>query len=169
MKIRQVKLEDAEKLLTIYAPYIKETAITFETEVPSLKEFQERIQQIQEKFPYLVAEVDGEILGYAYAHTYYGRAAYDWTVEVSIYVDRSRQHAGIGSKLYDTLETELTKQNLINFLACISLPNEPSIRFHEKRGYKQVAHFHKIGFKLGQWHDIIWMQKRMKDDVFSEY
>ena len=91
MKIRPAKLEDAEAILAIYTPYVEETTITFETQVPSPEDFQNRMAAIMEKFPYLVAEVDNQILGYAYAHTYYARDAYDWTLELSIYVDRNRQ------------------------------------------------------------------------------
>ncbi|CQR26071.1 sortase [Streptococcus varani] len=163
MIIRQANVEDADQFLAIYAPYVEETAITFETEVPSLEEFKKRIQSIQEKFPYLVAEKDGKILGYAYAHAYYERAAYNWTVELSIYVDGKLRQSGIGSMLYDALEKELAKRNFINFMACISLPNEASVHFHQKRGYEKVGHFKKVGYKFGQWRDILWMEKRIKE------
>ena len=96
MKIRQAKQEDAEAILAVYAPYVEETTITFETQVPSLEDFQNRMAAIMEKFPYLVAEVDGQILGYAYVHTYYARDAYDRTLELSIYVDRNRRQSGVG-------------------------------------------------------------------------
>lgn len=163
MKIRPVRVEDAQQILDIYAPYVQETAITFETQVPRLDEFTERIQHIKEKFPYFVAEKAGKILGYAYGHTYYDREAYDWTVELSIYVDRNQRQAGVGNALYDALEAELIKRNFINFMACISLPNEASINFHKKRGYEEVGHFQKVGFKFGQWRDIVWMQKRINE------
>jgi phosphinothricin acetyltransferase len=123
---------------------VEETTITFETQVPSPEDFQNRMADIMEKFPYLVAEVDNQILGYAYAHTYYARDAYDWTLELSIYVDRNRRQAGIGQALYDVLEEKLSKQNVVNLLACISLPNAPSIRFHQKRGFEQIGHFKKV-------------------------
>lgn len=168
MKIRQAKLADAEKILAVYAPYVEKTCITFETQVPSLQEFQARMEAISEKFPYLVAEADGEILGYAYAHTYYARAAYDWTVEVSIYVNGEKRQSGIGKALYDVLEEALAQQSIINLLACISLPNEASIAFHRKRGFEQIAHFKKVGYKFGQWRDTIWMQKRLKDVAIPE-
>ena len=168
MKIRQAKQEDSEAILAVYAPYVKETTITFETQVPSLEDFQNRMAAIMEKFPYLVAEADGQILGYAYAHTYYARDAYDWTLELSIYVDRHGRQAGIGQALYDVLEEKLSKQNVVNLLACISLPNAPSIRFHQKRGFEQIGHFKKVGFKFGQWRDIVWMQKRLRDVAVPE-
>ena len=168
MKIRRAKQEDAEAILAVYAPYVEETTITFETQVPSLEDFQVRMAAIMEKFPYLVAEADGQILGYAYAHTYYARDAYDWTLELSIYVDRHGRQAGIGKALYDVLEEKLSKQNVVNLLACISLPNAPSIRFHQKRGFEQIGHFKKVGFKFGLWRDIVWMQKRLRDVAVPE-
>lgn len=161
MEIRVAKVEDARDLLAIYAPYVRETAITFETEVPSVEEFEGRIAAIQAIYPYLVAEVDGELVGYAYAHAYYGRAAYAWTVEVSIYVDQKAGGKGVGNALYDALEEELRKQGIRQALACISLPNDASIFFHQKRGYEQVGHFHKVGYKFDQWHDIVWLQKEL--------
>lgn len=163
IEIRDAQLEDAKELLAIYRPYVEETAITFETEVPSLAEFKQRIETTQKQFPYLVAEIDDNIVGYAYAHEYYGRAAYAWTVEVSIYVDKTARSSGVGTALYDCLEAALQKQGIINFLACISLPNEPSICFHRKRGYQQVAHFDRVGFKFDTWHDIVWLQKRVQE------
>ena len=168
MKIRRAKQEDAEAILAVYAPYVEETTITFETQVPSLEDFQNRMTAIMEKFPYLVAEADGQILGYAYAHTYYARDAYDWTLELSIYVDRHGRQAGIGKALYDVLEEKLSKQNVVNLLACISLPNEASIRFHQKRGFEQIGHFKKVGFKFGQWRDTVWMQKLLKEVAVPE-
>ena len=168
MKIRQAKLEDAEAILAIYTPYVEETTITFETQVPSPEDFQNRMAAIMEKFPYLVAEVDNQILGSAYAHTYYARDAYDWTLELSIYVDRNRRQSGVGKALYDRLETELSQQAVVNLLACISLPNEASIRFHQKQGFEQIGHFKKVGFKFGQWRDTVWMQKRLRDEAVPE-
>lgn len=168
MNIREAKPADVSALLAIYAPYVTETTITFETKVPTLADFQERIRTTQEKFPYLVAEVDSKVLGYAYAHPYYGRAAYTWTVELSIYVAQEARQQGLGQALYDALEKELEQQGVINLLACISLPNDASISFHEKRGYEQVAHFQKVGFKLGKWHDIVWLQKKLGNPEIPE-
>lgn len=163
MKIRAAQVEDAQQLLAIYTPYVLDTAITFEIEVPSLAEFVGRITETQATYPYLVAEDEGEVVGYAYAHAYYGRAAYAWTVEVSIYIDQTARAKGIGTALYDRLETLLIEQGITQALACISLPNEASIQFHQKRGYEEVAHFKKVGYKLGQWRDIVWLQKELQD------
>lgn len=163
MNIRPVTPDDAPALVAIYAPYVTDTAITFELTVPSISDFAQRIDQTRAKFPYLVAEdSDGTVLGYAYASTYYGRAAYDWTVELSVYVAQTARSQGIGGALYDELEHQLTERGFVNFLACISLPNDPSIQFHLKRGYEQVAHFKEVGYKFDCWHDIVWLQKQIK-------
>lgn len=162
MNIRLAKRSDAAALLAIYAPYVENTAITFEYEVPTIEDFANRIEKTLGKHPYLVAEEDGLILGYAYASTYYARAAYDWAVELSVYVSQDARGKGVGSKLYDELEGLLDQMGYMHFLACISLPNEDSLAFHAKRGYQQVAHFPKIGYKFERWHDIVWLQKSLE-------
>ena len=161
MEIRLAKPSDARSLLDIYAPYVENTAITFEYEVPTIEDFAIRIEKTLEKYPYLVSEEDGVVLGYAYASTYYARAAYDWAVELSVYVSLDSRGQGVGSKLYDALEEMLEQMGYIHFLACISLPNEASLALHRKRGYQQVAHFPKIGYKFERWHDIVWLQKSL--------
>lgn len=163
--IRSARIEDAADLVAIYAPYIAETAITFETQVPTVSEFASRIEKTLEKFPYLVAVEEGKLLGYAYASTYYARAAYDWTVELSVYINQEARGKGIGTMLYNALERELTVRGFKNFLACIALPNPASIALHEKRGYEQVAHFKKVGYKFDTWHDIVWLQKSLVGDT----
>ena len=167
MNIRLAKKSDAAALLTIYAPYVENTAITFEYEVPTIEDFANRIEKTLGKYPYLVAEEDGLILGYAYASTYYARAAYDWAVELSVYVSQDTRGKGVGSKLYDELEGLLDQMGYMHFLACISLPNEDSLAFHAKRGYQQVAHFPKIGYKFERWHDIVWLQKSLEKQAGS--
>ena len=162
MIIRSVQLADAKAIRAIYQPYVTETAITFEVDVPTVQEFERRITKTLAQFPYLVAVVEGKVVGYAYASTYYARAAYDWTVELSIYIYKEARGKGIGSALYDALEEELKARGFLRYLACIALPNEASIAMHEKRGYVQVAHFPKIGYKFDQWHDIVWMQKSLE-------
>ena len=161
LTIRPAKLSDAKAIQSIYAPYVEKTAITFEYEVPSVQEFENRINKTLENYPYLVAEENGQVLGYAYASTYYARTAYDWTTELSIYLHEDARGRGLGSQLYDALEKELRKRGFLRFLACITVPNEASIAMHEKRGYVQVAHFPKVGYKFEQWHDIVWMQKTL--------
>ncbi len=167
MEIRFAKPSDARSLLDIYAPYVENTAITFEYEVPTIEDFATRIAKTLEKYPYLVAEEDGVVVGYAYASTYYARAAYDWAVELSVYVSQDARGQGVGSKLYDALEDLLEQMGYIHFLACISLPNEASLALHRKRGYQQVAHFPKIGYKFNRWHDIVWLQKSLDKEAKS--
>lgn len=164
--IRSAKIADAEDLLAIYAPYVTDTAITFEYDVPSIEDFRSRIENTLAKYPYLVAEQDGKILGYAYAGVFKGRAAYDHCVETSIYVDMSCHGKGIGKALYASLEEHLKQQGILNVNACISwidTPNEylthQSPKFHAHLGYEKVAHFHLCGYKFGKWFDMIWMEK----------
>lgn len=165
MEIRLAKPSDARSLLDIYAPYVENIAITFEYEVPTIEDFAIRIEKTLEKCPYLVAEEDGVVLGYAYASTYYARAAYDQAVELSVYVSQDARGKGVGSKLYDALEDLLDQMGYVHFLACISLPNEASLALHRKRGYQQVAHFPKIGYKFNRWHDIVWLQKSLDKEA----
>lgn len=157
--IRDVTLEDTHKLVEIYAPYVLNTAITFEYEVPTMEEFSNRIKAIHESYPYLVAEVDNEVVGYTYASVFHSRAAYQWCAEVSIYLDANIHNKGIGRKLYEELERRLKLQNIKNMNACITYSNESSIAFHKHMGFKTVGHFHKCGYKLNQWWDMIWMEK----------
>jgi phosphinothricin acetyltransferase len=157
--IRMATTADAQALLDIYAPYVTETAITFEYEVPAIADFRARIKQTLSKYPYLVAVLDDRIVGYAYAAAFKGRAAYDWAVEVTVYVSRDYQAQGIGKKLYTRLEEILTKQHIINLNACIAYPNPGSIGFHTQMGYKTVGHFTKCGYKFATWYDMVWMEK----------
>ena len=159
LEIRKAEPADAPKLLEIYAPYVLDTAITFEYCVPSVEEFADRIRKISEKYPYYVAIQNGEIVAYAYASSFKDRAAYDWSVELSVYVDMSYRKKGIGTALYWELEATLKKQNVCNLCACISFPNPGSIEFHQSMGYETVAHFHNSGYKFDTWYDMIWMEK----------
>ena len=161
LMIRMAVPEDGPVLAAIYTPYVTDTAITFDYEPVSGETFSRRIQNTLERYPYLVAEKGGEILGYAYAAAFKGRAAYDWAVETSIYVRMDRRGRGVGKALYEALETALKAQNVLNVNACITYPNPASVAFHEKLGYTTVAHFHRCGFKLGEWRDVIWMEKML--------
>ncbi len=166
--IRLAKTEDAEALLNIYAPYITDTAVTFEYEVPALSEFQERISHTLERFPYLLAVSQGKILGYTYAGPFHSRAAYNWAAEASIYIDRSHRQKGIGKKLYQTLEKTLALQSILNLNVCIACPHREdeylsrdSLRFHKKMGFHTAGHFHQCGYKFGRWYDMVWMEKSL--------
>ena len=166
VNIRVASPEDAEELLAIYAPYVEHTAITFEYEVPSLLEFRERICHVLEKYPYLAAEVDGQITGYAYVGVFHDREAYDWCVETSIYVDQSCRKMGIGGKLHHALEEVLKLQGILNLNACIAYPEEEdeyltknSVEFHRHLGYDMVGEFHNCGYKFDRWYHMVWMEK----------
>ena len=161
--------EDAEKLLAIYAPYVENTAITFEYEVPSIEEFRERIEHTLSRYPYLVAERGGEIMGYAYASAFKERAAYAWAVETSIYIRTDAKHLGLGKLLYNALEGALRLQNITNVNACIAHPTVPdeyltlnSEQFHEHLGYSFVGRFTGCAYKFGRWYNMIWMEKIIK-------
>lgn len=159
--IRMASEQDAEALVEIYRPYVEETAITFEYDTPSPEEFRGRIREVLKKFPYLVAEWNGEPVGYAYVHPFKERAAYDWAVETSVYVRQEVRGRGIGKQLYAKLEELLTRQHITNLNACITYPNPDSIAFHERLGYKKVAHFTQCGYKFDRWYDMIWMEKML--------
>ena len=159
MTIEKVTVGDAEELLKIYAPYIEDTAITFEYDVPTTQEFAERIKNISSKYPYIKAVVNGQIAGYAYAGCFKDRRAYDWSAEMSVYVQKGIHGKGVGTALYEKMEELLKKQHIVNLFACITHPNAESEAFHAARGYERKAHFEKCGYKMGQWWDIVWMQK----------
>ncbi len=161
MQIRVATPADAAALLAIYAPYVENTAVTFEHVVPTVAEFEERVRQTLEKYPYLIAEENGKLLGYAYASAFKGRAAYAWSVETSIYVRMDLCRSGVGKQLYQKLEELLYRQHICNLCACIAYPNPGSVAFHEHFGYKQVAHFTSSGYKNGAWYDMIWMEKEL--------
>ena len=171
--IRTATPDDAKELVAIYDYYVKETAITFEYEAPSLEEFRRRIEVTLEKYPYLAAEEEGRILAYAYAGTFKGRAAYDWSVETTIYVDKEARRKGIGGRLLAALEEALAGQGILNAYACIGVPRETedeyltfdSVRFHEKMGYRLAGTFHSCGCKFGRWYDMVWMEKPIGEHV----
>lgn len=154
MNIRKVELDDAAQIAEVYNYYIQNTHQTFETEPLSADEMRERIAEIIEKYPYVVAEEDGEIWGYAYATQFKLRQAYAYSAEVSIYVKNAAKQKGIGTQLYEKLFDELAETNIHAMVAGISLPNDASVKFHEKLGFTKVAHFRQIGYKLGRWVDV---------------
>ena len=164
--IRDARLEDASRLLEIYGYYVRETAVSFEYEVPTLEEFEERMRTTMRRYPYLVVEEDGCVMGYAYAGPLGVRAAFRWSCELSIYLDRNARGHGLGTMLYETLEDALRQMGVLNLYACIALPRgddeyltTASAEFHARRGYERVAHLHACGGKFGHWYDIIWMEK----------
>ena len=157
-QLRFASEDDAEALLAIYAPYVADTVITYEYEVPSVSEFRERIASIAKKFPYLVYEVDGQIVGYAYGNTFRTRAAFQWDVETSIYLTEDAKHKGIAKKLYDVLLALLRAQGFYHAYAYIDIPNEASTRFHKKLGFEEIAVYPSCAFKLGRWCTLSCME-----------
>ena len=154
---------DAAGILAVYAPYIRKTAVTFETEVPAPDAFTARVAGICADFPYLVLEVDGELAGYAYAHRQAERAAYAWNAELSIYLAGKWRGRGLGAPLYRLLERLLTMQGYVNLYGVITASNAGSIRLHEKLGYRQTGLHEKTGWKFGQWHDVAWLHKLVRE------
>ena len=172
MRIRVAHIDDAEHIREIYMPYVLNTAISFEYEVPSIEEFKKRIENTMKKYPYLIAEEDNQILGYAYAGEFYGRAAYDWSVETTIYLAPKTRKKGVGRILYEALEQKLKEMGILNLYACIAYPevedeylDKNSAQFHEHLGYVKVGEFHKCGYKFGRWYNMIWMEKIIGEHV----
>jgi phosphinothricin acetyltransferase len=160
--IRLVKPTDSAEILNIYTPYIENTAISFEQTVTTIDEFTKRIEGISINYPYLVYEVNGQVVGYAYASQHSGRYAYRFSVDLSIYLSEAYQGAGIAKRLYDCLFEILRKCGYINAYAGYSVPNDKSSRFHKKYGFTPVGTYHKVGYKFGKWHDVTWTEKAIK-------
>ncbi len=170
--VRIARLQDAERILEIYAYYVEHTAISFEYEVPSLVEFQARMTNTMKKYPYLVVEEDGIIKGYAYAGPFVGRAAYAWSCELTIYLEPNARKCGYGRQLYTALETQLKEMGILNLYACIGYLeeedeylNKNSAEFHDHMGFSLVGVFQKCGHKFGRWYDMIWMEKMIGEHM----
>ena len=162
--IREAVPGDAPALLDIYAPYIRDTVITFEYDVPTAEKFAARIEETAALHPYLVCERDGQIIGYAYAHRIRERAAYDWAAELSIYLAPEAHGQGVGTALYRCLIDLLEQQRLRILYGCVTLPNEKSQKLHEKLGFSLVGVWHGSGWKFDGWHDVGWFEKRLGGD-----
>lgn len=166
IRIRTAATDDAQAIRDIYSYYVEHTSITFEYEVPTVMEFQNRIAHTLEHYPYLVAEIEGEIIGYAYAGQFHPRAAYGWNVEMTIYLQHGIQRQGVGRKLYTVLENILKKQGFIKAIAIITLPvdeysNYNSMQFHERMGYHLAGQLDSCGYKFNRWYSVIWMDKML--------
>lgn len=157
IKFRLADVSDTKEILDIYAPYITDTAITFEYDIPSIEEFRERIEHISLEYPYVVCTYKDEIIGYAYAHRYGERAAYQWDVELSIYLDMNYKSLGVGKLLYNKLIEIVKLQNVRNIYACITSANEKSLKFHEKLGFEFIGIFKNTGYKFDSWYGVNWM------------
>ena len=158
MEMRFVQKSDAPRLLVIYAPYVIDSSVSFELELPSVTEFENRIGEYSAQFPWLVMEEEGVIIGYAYASTHRARRAYQWSVECSVYIDPEHHGRKIGRTLYEELFRVLKLQGVMTVLAGITQPNEASVKFHEALGFEFLGFYRDIGFKLGKWLDTGWWQ-----------
>ena len=162
MGIRIAERADVEAMRQIYAPYVVNTAYSYEYEVPGYEEFLRRFDTLTERFPWLVWEEDGHLLGYAYASAPFTRAAYGWCAEPTVYLRPEARGKGIAARLYAVLEEILWRQGYQVLYALVCGENGPSRRFHEKQGYHKTAEFPGIGFKMGRWLSLIWYEKRQK-------
>lgn len=157
--LRPVRAGDAARLLEVYAPYVTNTAVTFEYEVPTPEEFGARVRAISADYPYLVCEADGVVRGYAYAHRQMERAAYQWNAELSIYLAREARGAGLGTSLYGALLALLERMGVRNAYGGVTLPNAASQRLHEKLGFALSGVWRHSGYKLGAWRDVGWFER----------
>lgn len=165
--VRAATPQDAEQLLEIYTPFVisedcSVSNVSFELTAPSLAEFRQRIVDISSKYPYLVGEKDGQILGYVYCHPYRERLAYQWSVEVTIYLAPAGQGKGLGRLLYETMEKLLCLQGVTMAYSCITVGNDHSIKMHEAVGYRLIGTFTNSGYKNGQWLDTVWLEKQLQ-------
>lgn len=163
IRIRPATEADARSLLDIYRPFVESSVISFETVVPDVDEFVERIRKSLHGWQWLVAEKDGQCIGYAYGSSHRERAAYRWSVEVSAYVRSDQHRKGIGRSLYSKLFDDLTQIGFCNAYAGITLPNEASVALHRSVGFELVGTFGAVGRKFGKWHDVAWFQRRLRD------
>lgn len=163
MMIRLAQPEDGPRLAEIYRPAVEVTGVSFEDVAPDGAEMSRRIESVLSRFPWLVADAEGVILGYSYASPHRIRPAYAWSAEVSIYVDRSRHRRGVGRQLYETLFGILRQQQVQSAYAGIVLPNPVSEGFHRRMDFEEVGRYRNVGYKGGRWCDSLWMQRTIGD------
>ena len=177
--LRPARPADATAVRDIYAPFVRDTPATFRTEVPSVEHVAEEIREkrADDEYPWYVAvgegrdsdgsvdsdDADAEVVGYAYGSRLRGRRAYRWVVETSVYVDPGAQRGGIGTALYDCLLDTLRRQGYCGAYAALGMPNPESEAFHERHGFERIGEFPAAGFKLGDWHDVVWYHRRLRD------
>jgi phosphinothricin acetyltransferase len=159
MLVRAASERDAAACAAIYAPYVTDTVITFETDPPSPAQMAERIAAAQRRHEWLVLEDQGRVVGYAYGIPFHTRAAYRWACEVSVYIELGRRRTGGGRMLYEALLARLTERGFRVAVAGMTLPNEASVGLHRAMGFEPVGTYRRIGFKHGAWHDVAWTQR----------
>jgi L-amino acid N-acyltransferase YncA len=149
---------DAASCAEIYAPFVSDSAVSFEEEPPTAAEFERRIAATAERHPWLIAEVDCKLAGFAYASRHRERAAYRWAADVSVYVHDAFRRRGVATVLYRTLLELLVRQGVRIACAGVTLPNEPSVSLHESLGFRPVGVYSRIGWKAGAWRDVGWWE-----------
>lgn len=154
--------EDVQEMLRIYAPHVTASSVSFEYDVPAAPAFAERCRSISARYPWLVCATEGGIAAYTYASPAFSRAAYQWGADVSVYVDTAWQRRSVAAALYACLEELLVLQGYYTLYACITASNKPSCAFHEKWGYQRIGLWRNSGYKLGQWHDVVWYEKALR-------
>ena len=167
-EIRQAVPEDAAAIREIYAPYVEQTAITYDTQVPTVEQMRQSITEVSKEYPYLVAVEDGKVIGYCCAHHFIPRTAADHSVETTIYVERGNRRSGVGRALYQELEQRLLRQGRRNLYAKVTWTDietpyvtNASSHFHERMGYTKVGHYHQCGYKFQQYFDTVVFEKRL--------
>ncbi len=158
-RIRVASRSDAAAVRSIYAPFCRSSAVTFEEVPPSEAELADRIESTLETHPWLVCEYDGEVVGYAYAGALRKRRAYEWIVELSVYVADDARRAGVGQALYESLFVVLDRQGVFEAYAVTTLPNPATVRFHDRLGFERVAEFPAMGYTQDEWHDVCWWRR----------
>ncbi len=165
--VRDARARDAAACAALYAPYVTDTAISFEAEPPTAQEMGARIERAQDSHAWVVLEEAGRVVGYAYGGTLNYRAAYRWACEVSVYVELGRRRSGAGRALYEALFPRLAERGLLMAVAGMTLPNEPSEGLHRALGFQHIGVFRRIGYKHGRWHDVAWAQRPLSDETHS--
>lgn len=161
--VRRATIADAAACLAIYRPIVEATAVSFEAVPPTIEEFATRIEKSLSAWTWLIAETEGRCIGYAYGHSHRERAAYRWSVEVTIYVDSSHQRQGIGRRLYQQLFADLADLGYCNAYAGVTQPNEGSMALHRGVGFEYIGTFRSVGRKFDRWHDVAWFQRKLRE------
>lgn len=163
IKIRFAVESDCREMLDIYAPFVENTAVSFEYKAPSIDEFRGRVHEIQKKYPWIVCEIDNKAAGYAYASAFNNREAYDWSADYSIYVNPDYHGMKIGTALYTCLTELLKLQGFYNAFAGVTSSNTKSERFHKMFGFIPVGTYHNAGYKFNRWYDVQWFEYKISD------
>lgn len=163
VQIRLAMAADANAIAEIYRPNVEGSAISFETIAPDRDEMARRINETLPAYPWLVCEIDGHIAGYAYASTHRVRGAYRWSVDTSVYIAETHRKRGVGTGLYTSLFAIIATQGYVNAYAGIALPNPGSVGLHESMGFEKIGVYRRVGYKLGEWHDVGWWQLALKE------